>query len=73
LVAVLGLRADVTDRFIQKNRHALRLLLARSRIDLDPLVRLHPLAQYGRPAVDQDPAGLDPGIGFAPRRQTLIG
>jgi hypothetical protein len=73
LVAILGLRANVSDGFIQENRDPLRLLFAGGGVDLNPLVRLHPLTQHGGSAIDQDPAGFNPGIGFAPRRQALIG
>ena len=72
LVAILGLGADVADGFIQENRDPLRLLFAGGRIDLNPLVRQHPLTQHGGSAIDQDPAGFNPGIGFASGCKALI-
>ena len=64
-VAVLGLTADIADRLVQQDRHALRLRASspphRCRCDRLP----HTLAEHRRLAVDAHPAGGDPGVGFA--------
>ena len=72
LVTILGLRAHVSDRLIQENGDPLRLLLAGGGIDLNPLVRLHALAQDRGSAIDEDPTGFNPSVGFAPGCQALI-
>jgi hypothetical protein len=72
-VVVLGLAAHVAERLVQQDRHATRLRAARDVGDGDGLVGPHALAQHRRPAVDEHPAGGDPLVGFAARRQAAFG
>jgi hypothetical protein len=72
-IAILGLAADIADRLVQQDRHAASLFSLRRRIDLDALVRVDALPEYGWNAIDPDPAGRDPLIGLAPRRQAALG
>ncbi len=67
-VAVFGLAADVADRLVEQDRHPLRLLGACPRVDVDARsgpTRWPSTASF---AVHTHPAGGDPVVGFAARR-----
>ena len=72
-MAILGLTGHVAHQLVHQHRDAQRLLLARGDVDGDLRIRQHAPAEHGGDTVDADPAGLDPGIGLAPRRHATLG
>jgi len=73
-IAILGLAADIADRLVDQDGHALGLLGGGLALDRDALAGQHLAAQLRDDlAVHPHPAAGDPFIGFAARAQAQFG